>query len=97
MHRIALLMLLCCISARANPYFPTDDATWQTTTPAEAGADPAMLAEAVAYAEQADSNSLVILHGGRILSEHYWGGWSRTTTQTLYSASEAMVAALMSK
>ena len=97
MMKATLLLLLCVSSARAQIYYPTSDASWQTTTAAAVGADPVLLAEALTYAQQAKSDSLIILHGGRILAEQYTGGSSRTTTKKLYSASKPMVAALMGK
>lgn len=97
MLKATLFLWLCVSSAQAEVYYPTADASWQTTTAAAAGADPVLLAEALTYAKQANSDSLVILHGGRILAEQYTGGSSRTTTTKLYSASKAMVAALLGK
>ena len=47
MQKIALIFLLCAASCRAELYYPTDDASWQTTTAAVAGSDPVFLADAV--------------------------------------------------
>jgi CubicO group peptidase (beta-lactamase class C family) len=91
------ISLLLAGALQAQPYFPTTDAAWATTTPVAAGADAALLAEAVAYAQQARSDTLVILHGGRILSENYWNGASRSTKSKLYSASKVFVAALVGR
>jgi CubicO group peptidase (beta-lactamase class C family) len=90
-------LLVLATPARAQDYFPTTDAAWATTTAAAAGADAALLADAVAYAQQARSDTLVILHGGRILAEHYWNGASRTTKTRLYSATKALVSALVGR
>lgn len=95
--RLILVSISALSPLAAQPYWPTTDAAWQTTTATAAGADPVLLADALSYARQANSNSLIILHGGRILSEQYTGGWTRTTKGTLYSASKAMIAALMGK
>ena len=94
---IAITLGLGPLLAQSQSYFPTTDGGWETTTALAAGADPALLAEAVAYAEQANSDALVILHGGRILTEQYWNGATRLTKTRLYSASKAMVAALVGK
>ena len=91
---VPLLFLSVLLTARAS-YFPTTDQTWQTTTAEAAGADAALLVDAVAYAEAANTSSLVILHGGRILSENYWGGRNRNTKSNLFSASKAMVATMV--
>jgi CubicO group peptidase (beta-lactamase class C family) len=92
----SILLALVCQEAQAQ-YFPTTDTTWQTTSAANAGANAALLADAVTYARQANSNALVILHGGRILAESYFGGWSRNTKYRLNSATKPMVAALVGK
>jgi len=95
---LSLLSLLVLVApVQSQHYFPSTDASWATTTTAAAGADAALLADAVAYAQQAHSDTLVILHGGRILSEHYWNGASRTTKTGLYSATKVMVSALMGR
>jgi hypothetical protein len=54
-----------------------------------------VLADAVSYACQACSDTLVILHGGRILAEHYWNGTLRCTQTRLYSATKVVVSALV--
>lgn len=90
-----LLFAFAIHSSAQTPYYPTTDQTWQTTTSTAAGADAALLADAVAYAEAANSTSLVILHGGRILSENYCDGRTRTTKSNLFSASKALVATMV--
>jgi CubicO group peptidase (beta-lactamase class C family) len=75
-------------------YFPASDGAWETVTPAEAGADPALLAEAEAYAADSGSDALIILQGGRIVSERYWNGTTRDTRMPLFSASKPMVASV---
>jgi CubicO group peptidase (beta-lactamase class C family) len=90
------LLLSLFLTARAS-YFPTTNPTWQTISASAAGADAALLADAVAYAEAANSSSLVILHGGRILSENYWDGRNRNTKSNLFSASKSMVATMVGR
>ena len=47
LQKIVLIFLLCAASCRAELYYPTDDASWQTATAAVAGSDPVLLADAV--------------------------------------------------
>ena len=91
---VLLFLLAMPLTAQAL-YYPATDQAWQATTSIQAGADSVLLADAVAYAEAANSSSLVILHGGRILSENYWDGRTRSTKSNLFSASKAMVATMV--
>jgi len=86
----------CCLACSlfGQTYFPGADASWETRTPLEAGADPALLAEAEAYAADNGSDALVILKGGRIVSENYWNGTTRDARLPLFSASKSMVASV---
>jgi hypothetical protein len=61
----------------------------------DAAAEAALHADAVSYAQQAHSDTLVILHGDRILAEHYWNGTVRSTQTRLYSATKVVVSALV--
>ena len=84
-------------SVFGQAYFPAGDEAWETVTPAEAGADPALLVEAEAYAAGAGSDALVILQGGRIVAERYWNGTTRDTRMSLFSASKPIVASVMGR
>ncbi|MCK4959022.1 MAG: serine hydrolase [Planctomycetes bacterium] len=53
-------------------YFPPDQGTWQTVSPADVGWDQAKLQKALDYAGQYRSTGVVILHQGKILAEQYW-------------------------
>ena len=81
-------------SVSGQAYFPASDEAWETVTPVEAGADPALLAEAEFYAADSSSDALVILRGGRIVAERYWNGSTRDTRMSLFSASKPMVASV---
>lgn len=56
----------------ADLYFPPSTGPWETTTPADAGLIPAHIQSAVAYAEENNTSSLLIVHHGRIVSENHW-------------------------
>ena len=72
-------------------YWPSTEA-WETVTPEEAGAQIDKLNEAIEFAESSNSGGLVILYGGRIVTERYWQGWDQDTTMTIYSATKSMTA-----
>jgi len=90
------------VLASASPllgqgYLPEDDASWSTVMPSEAGADSALLAEAEAYAADSGSDALVILKGGRIVSERYWNVSTRDTRMSLFSALKPLVASVVGR
>lgn len=95
--RSILLFLLSFSGAVAGGYFPETDASWEMLTAAEAGADPMLLDDAVAYASDADSDALIILKGGRLVTERYWNGANRNTRMSLFSASKSLVASVVGK
>lgn len=100
-YSISLILSACAFlqpmfaEAEIPLYFPTSDASWATTNAAAAGADPALLAEAVAHAQSTHTDALVILHAGQILTESYWNGTSRLTKKPIFSATKPMTAALI--
>ncbi len=51
-------------------YFPGE--RWQTVAPASVGWDAALLADALSYAKENNSSSVVVLHHGKILTEGHW-------------------------
>ena len=52
-------------------YFPDADSNWEKVTAAEAGWDASKLSEAIDFAFERKTSSIVILHGGRILAERH--------------------------
>lgn len=87
MRGLALLItcsfaLLTHAAEKEDIYFP--DETWQTVVPASAGWDEALLADALSFAREKDSSSVVVLHRGKILTEGHWPvegmwGWCSLT------------------
>ncbi len=57
---------------RAPLAFPAKDADWPTIAPAKAGWDQAKLDEALKWAGDVGSSSVVILLNGKILAERHW-------------------------
>ena len=62
--------LLAFAAEKEDIYFPAD--TWQTVAPASVGWDAALLADALTFAREGHSSSVVVLHRGRILTEGHW-------------------------
>jgi len=56
----------------AGLYFPPADGVWEQIDPAKAGWDTAKLKQALDYAGRQKSSAVVILSGGKLISEKYW-------------------------
>lgn len=68
---------------------------WETVAPDAAGFDVAALEASLAFAGERNANAVVILRGGRIAAERYWGGWDRDTAGPFYSATKSLVSVLV--
>ena len=69
---LVVCILLTGMSQAAELYFPADDGSWETVTPASAGWDAELLDAALELAGTRDSTGVVVLHKGRIMAERYW-------------------------
>ncbi len=77
-----------------QPYYP-GPGDWRTLSPKDAGMDPNGIEDAAQYAARHNSTGLVILRGGRIVSERYWQDWTAETTQPIFSSSKSIAATLI--
>src|SRR5262245_11931626 len=77
-----------------RPYYPRG-AVWDARSPRDAGMDPAAIDEAVRYAGEHNSTGLMIVRGGRIVTEQYWSGWTQQTSQPIFSSSKSLTATLI--
>jgi len=82
------------LAAPPKKYWPRGN-DWETRTPKEAGMDAATLEEAIQYAGNHNSTGLLVLRGGRIVTEKYWQGWTPETAQPIYSSSKSVTATLI--
>lgn len=64
-------------------------------SPAEIAIDAAVLDEAVAYAGAHESNALVVMHRGKIITERYWNDHSRDTLFPAHSMTKSLPAILI--
>ena len=96
----ALITLLAVLASNAvsadetAPYFPTAE-EWETVAPTDAGADPAKLESALAFAEKHKSKGVVILWRGRIVAERYWRRWSEERPHAAYSVTKSVISTLV--
>lgn len=77
-----------------KPYWPSGN-DWELRSPKDAGMDMAGIEDAIRYAGEQNSTGLVILRGGRIVTEKYWKDWSPETAQPIFSASKSLTATLV--
>ena len=82
------------ISAAPKLYWPRAN-EWETRSPKDSGMDPAGLEDAANYAAEHNSSGLVVLRGGRIVSEKYWQDWTPETSQPIFSSSKSIAATLV--
>ena len=68
---------------------------WTTTSPEDAGLDPAVLEAMATDAEAAGSNCLVVTKDGEIVDEHYWNDWDETSEQEVFSATKSISSTLV--
>lgn len=79
----------------AVAYFPPTGGDWETTTAAAAGLTEPGLAAVVDLVGGAKSQSLVILHEGRIVTEHYWKRATADTTRDIASCQKSVTSTLV--
>ena len=95
--RAAAGSLVVSRSAFAAPpkvYWPRGS-DWEARTPKDAGMDGAGIEDAMNYAGEHNSTGLVILRGGRIVTEKYWKDWTPETSQPIFSSSKSVTATLI--
>lgn len=68
---------------------------WQTTTPAEAGLDPAALELMADRAERAESDCLVVTHDGSIVAEWYWNDTNQRSEREAFSVTKSITSTLV--
>lgn len=81
-------------AAPPKSYYPRGK-EWETRTAKDAGMDAAGIEDAVNYAAEHNSTGLVILRGGRIVTEKYWKDWTPETAQPIYSSSKSVTSTLV--
>lgn len=82
------------LAAPPNPYYPRGK-VWETRTPKDAAMDAAAIDDAVKYAAEHNSTGLVIVRGGRIVTEKYWQQWTAETAQPIFSSSKSVTTTLV--
>jgi CubicO group peptidase (beta-lactamase class C family) len=70
-------------------------AEWETVAPAAVGLDAATLEQIAATAKTGKSNCLVVVRHGRIAGEWYFNGWTRDTTQNVFSVTKSVTSTLV--
>lgn len=73
--------------------YPNPD--WAVETPEAHNLDSALLQEAADYAEENDSDCLVVTRDGVIVGEWYWNGWDATSEKNIFSATKSITSVLV--
>lgn len=90
-----ILLSLLAFTSELTAYFPSQNENWESLTPTESGADPALLQSAIDYAGSNNTDALVVLYQGKIVVEQYWNQWNRSTKGPSYSIAKSVVSALV--
>ncbi len=82
---------------RAPLYVPASggDGQWAPADPGAAGWSAAAIAELADFVGTRNSSTLIVLAGGRILTERYWGTAGPTTVQDIASCQKSVVSTLV--
>ncbi len=80
-------------SGQVAEVFPDPD--WVTGSVEAANVDPALLDDAIDYAEAQDTNCLVVTKDGVLISESYWNGWDDTTEALVFSVTKSFSSTLV--
>ncbi len=78
----------------ANAYFPPAG-RWESVTPEDAGWSSSGLEALATTVGEANSDSLVVLAGGRIVLERYWNGYGETSTRDIASCQKSVTSTLV--
>lgn len=83
------------IAPAERAYWPTTE--WQEASPEVQGMDPGLLAAADAriLAEQPYITSLLVVRGGDLVYEQYYGGFSAADTTQIWSATKSFTSTLV--
>lgn len=84
------------VDSTLSQYFPgAINSGWETMNIDKVGWNNTYLQQAVDYAGEKNSYSLLILHKGRIVAEHYWQNSNADTRHHIESVSKSMVAVVI--
>ena len=69
---VLFLTVNLSFAGSSDLYFPPLKGAWEKVSPEQAGWNAAKLKGAMEYAGKQNSSGVIILSGGRILTEQYW-------------------------
>lgn len=90
--RLAAIFLALPLWAFADEAWPAPE--WQSVPPAERLFPEAALAPVLAFAEEQNSRALLLVRGGRLEAEHYFGDWTEEKPHGLASATKSLTSLL---
>lgn len=92
-----ILLSICLLSLSAQPlYFPPLDGTgWETTSPEEVGWCAEKVDSLLQFLEEKHTKAFIILKGGRIAVEQYFGAYSQDSLWYWASAGKSLMGAII--
>ena len=82
-------------STGSGEYFPPTDGEWERITPEEAGFTSSGIQNLVDVVRQNRSSTLMLLSGGRVVTENYFGQANETTTADVASVQKSIISTLI--
>lgn len=79
--------------AAAEAVYPDPD--WRVESPEAHDLDSLLLEDAADFADEHDSDCLVVTRGGAIVGEWYWNGWDERDEGNVYSVTKSFTSALV--
>lgn len=89
---IAFACLAVPLAAFADEVWPVPE--WQSVPAAERLFPEASLGPVLAFAQEQNSRALLLVRGGRLESEHYFGDWTADQNHSLASAAKSITSLL---
>jgi CubicO group peptidase (beta-lactamase class C family) len=96
-HILLLLLLPLCIQTQAQtPYFPPlEGNTWETTDYTDLGWCEEKVDSLLAFVEERNSRSFIVLKDGKLVLEHYFNGATASDPWYWASAGKSLMAVLV--
>lgn len=90
--RLAAIFLVLPLAAFADEAWPVPE--WQSVPPDHRLFPEAALAPVLAFAEEQQTRALLLVRGGRLEAEHYFGDWTAEKPHGLASATKSVTSLL---
>ncbi len=89
------VIMTCSSTAWAQYFPPVGPGTWETVDPGQLGWDGEPASELFSWLESEDTKAFLVLQGGRIVLEQYFGDFEADSSWVWFSAGKSLMAVLV--